>query len=112
MADDFRGLITGMIRLPHVEDKLFTEADGWWMNACLSWYHDTAEFYIVGYKEAADSLVECVNNRNGTADSLVFPTVFIYRQYLELRLKSLLEDGRRLLNKPHEAEAEHRLFAL
>ncbi|WP_404415091.1 hypothetical protein [Marinospirillum sp.] len=112
MADDFRDLITGKIRLPHVEDKLFTEADDWWMNACLDWYHDASELYIVGYKEAADSLVESVNNRNGTADSLVFPIVFLYRQYLELRLKSLLEDGRRLLDKPHEVGAEHRLSKL
>lgn len=112
MADDFRDLITCKIRLPYVEDKLFTEADDWWMNAYLDWYHDASELYIVGYKEAADTLVDSVNNRNGTVDSLVFPIVFLYRQYLELRLKSLLEDGRRLLDKPHEAKAEHRLSTL
>lgn len=100
------------MRLPSTDDKLFIGADDWWMNACLDWYHDPSELYIVGYKEAADSLVETIACRKGTADTLIFPIVFLYRQYIELRLKSLLQDGRRLLDCEHKEKSEHRLSEL
>ena len=41
--------------------------------------------YVDGYKDAADRLVE-----RHEADFLVYPTMYLYRQYLELQLKSLL----------------------
>jgi hypothetical protein len=88
--DDF---LNGKIRSPSLDDKLFVEAEDGWMNACLNWYHDPTELYIVGYKEAADSLVDSIANRKGSADSLIFPIVFLYRHYVEIRLKSLIHDG-------------------
>lgn len=48
--------------------------------------------------------MQSVANRNGTADSLIFPIVFLYRQYIELRLKSLLLEGSQLLDKIKEIE--------
>ena len=112
MSDDPNKSFLETIRLPESGDKLFAEGEDWWMNACLNWYHDPSELYIGGYKEAADALIKCVANREGSADSLIFPIVFLYRQYIELRLKSLLEDGRRLLDREHESKNEHRLSAL
>lgn len=45
----------------------------------------------IGYKEAADILVESlVGGRN---DALVLPILFCYRQYLELQLKALTQAG-------------------
>ncbi len=41
-----------------------------------------------GYKEGADILVEQLDAR-GRNDSLVYPILFGYRQYLELRIKAL-----------------------
>lgn len=111
MADSINvGL--GTVRLPSAEDRLFSEADDPWMNACLDWYHDPSELYVVGYKEAADALVETVSRREGSADSLSFPIVFLYRQYIELRLKSLLRDGTRLLGQQYTEKSEHRLSPL
>lgn len=51
-----------------------------------------SEFSIaaVGYKEAADILIEVLAQRRRD-DSLVLPIVFCYRQYIELRLKALTE---------------------
>jgi len=100
------------IRLPRKGDSLFVKSGDWWMNASLDWSHDPTELYIVGYKEAGDALVEAVANRRGTADSLVFPIVFLYRQYLELRLKSLLQDGRRLLDREKRDDIGHHLSKL
>lgn len=82
------------------------------MNACLDWYHDPTELYIVEYKEAGDSLVNSVTDRSGTADSLIFPIVYLYRYYIELRLKSLLHDGNRLLDIEHKQKPSHQLSKL
>ena len=46
--------------------------------------------YIEGYKNAADYLVEHAV-KEWPADMLVYPIVFLYRQYLELQLKDLLQ---------------------
>lgn len=112
MSDRVDDLLNRKIRGLQVDDQLFVEAKDWWMNACLDWYHDPTELYIVGYKEAGDSLVNSVADRRGTADSLIFPLVFLYRHYIELRLKSLLHDGHRLLDKEYKQKSEHQLSKL
>ncbi|MFN3188772.1 MAG: hypothetical protein ACK42D_04510 [Candidatus Paceibacteria bacterium] len=113
MSDvDIDDLLSSKIRQLKADDQLFVEAEDWQMNACLNWYHDPTELYIVGYKEAGDALVQSVANRNGTADSLIFPIVFLYRQYIELRLKSLLLEGSRLLDIAYEQKRGHQLSKL
>ena len=112
MSDSIDDLLGGRMRELKGDDQLFIEAEDWWMNACLDWYHDPKELYIVGYKEAGDSLVNSVAARSGSADSLIFPIVFLYRHYIELRLKSLLHDGRRLLDIEHKQKSEHQLSKL
>lgn len=72
------------------------EDDYWHSNACLSWYDDHFELYVTGYKASADALVEKVLCRKGSADNLVFPIVFLYRHYLELRLKSFIALGKKM----------------
>ncbi|EWH01485.1 hypothetical protein [Halomonas sp. BC04] len=112
MSDSIDDLLGGRMRKLKGDDQLFIEAEDWWMNACLDWYHDPTELYIVGYKEAGDSLVNSVADRSGSADSLIFPIVFLYRHYIELRLKSLLHDGNRLLDIEHKQKSEHQLSKL
>jgi hypothetical protein len=77
---------------PRAGDELFMSADDPWTNASIGPRGNTS--YIIGYKEAADVLVGRVEERWIDADSLVFPIVFCYRQYLELLLKDLLSDAR------------------
>jgi hypothetical protein len=43
----------------------------------------------VGFKTASDILVQCLG-QHGRSDALVYPILFGYRQYLELRIKSLV----------------------
>lgn len=55
--------------------------------------HGLREFgYISGYKEGADKLADLCRHD----ETLIFPAVFLYRQYLELLLKNLNSQ----LNKP------------
>lgn len=82
--------------LPSSEDCLFTSQEDWWNNACVNWCHDGWGLYASGYKDAADVLVQHVEQRNSGQDSLVYPVLFLYRQYLELQIKDLIRQGRRL----------------
>ena len=111
MSKEIDDLLNVKIRSLSLDDKLFIAAEDWRMNACLNSY-DRTEFYIAGYKDAADLLVESVAKREGAADSLIFPIVFLYRHYLELRLKSLLDDGSRLLNLDYKQKSVHEFSKL
>ena len=77
---------------------IFTSDVDWRFNACLNWTNDTLELYVIGYKEAADKLVENIMDTPRYQDTLVFPICFLYRQYIELRLKELIKSGRCLLD--------------
>ena len=65
-----------------------------------------------GYKEAGDRLVQSLLENDRYLDLVIFPTVFLYRQYLELRLKQLLIESSRLLEKSFVLPKRHRLDAL
>ena len=93
-------------------DQLFISGRDWWHNACLNYLPDDWELYTIGYKQAADVLVEYIKARQRHQDSLVFPIVFLYRQYLELRLKQLIKDGNHLLDRADDFEDTHNLEKL
>jgi len=58
-------------------EPLFTSAIDFQNNACLNWSHDALELYILGYKEAADNLVNAVIETARHQDSLVYPICFL-----------------------------------
>jgi hypothetical protein len=78
------------ISLPKPEDKLFTSQDDWWNNACIDWASDKWYIYSDGYKEAGDMIVNGILEGKRSQDVLVYPVIFLYRQYLELAMKGLL----------------------
>jgi hypothetical protein len=82
--------------LPSEEDKLFDTGEDWWHNACLNYMHDGWPAYVIGYKNAADILVDYIKEKRRSQDTLVFPILFLYRQYLELFIKNLIQKGRHL----------------
>lgn len=79
--------------LPSAQDHLFTSKEDPWNNACLNWCHDGWGLYTSGYKDAADLLAKRVEERNAGQDSLVYPILFLYRQYLELQIKDLIRQA-------------------
>ncbi len=56
--------------------------------------------YAEGYKLGADLLAKHVVDEEWDQDFLVYPAVFLYRHYLELRLKEILVRGRWLAGLP------------
>lgn len=83
---------------PQKGDKLFVAGTDWYHNACLNFVSDSFTLYIKGYKEAADKLVTFVMEDRSHLDFIVFPIIFLYRQFLELNLKYLAREGNRLLD--------------
>ena len=69
-------------------DKIFSQNNDFNYMALYGWQNDeeTVEYgYLKGYKEAGDNLVEIAHF--GKQDTLIFPIMFLYRQYIEISLK-------------------------
>lgn len=68
------------------------------------------DIFATAYKTAADTLVGCVLEQGADADTLVYPIVFLYRHYLELRLKEILREGSLLLDEDRDFKEVHPLL--
>lgn len=97
---------------PRKGDHLFVEREDWYSNAVLNGQRDNLSLYAVGYKRAGEMLVEAVVKSRKDYDLLVFPIVFVYRQYLELRLKQLIRDSKRLLDDISGFPTTHKIAEL
>lgn len=75
------------------------------------WMEGKWDLYADGYKAAADMLVDQLQGVP-PEDRLICPLVFIYRHFVELRLKSLVIGLSRLKNKPLEVFHTHNILVL
>ena len=71
-----------------------------------SWEH-----YIDGFRTAADSLAASTEGER-RASNLVYPTMFLYRHYLELRIKQLILGFQELMELQADLPNHHRLLML
>jgi hypothetical protein len=92
--------------------KTFSAREDWWHNACLNFSHDARYLYADGYKRAAELVCEHACTDRGELDVLVYPVVFLYRHYIELTLKMLLEDASELTDAPQKPKPSHKLPGL
>lgn len=88
---------------------LFTGAGYWQEKARIHAFSDRPEAYAQGYRLAADTLVQHVMVTARHQDTLLFPIAFLYRHYLELRLKGIISDGRQLLDNGIGYPTHHRI---
>jgi hypothetical protein len=96
---------------PLFTSKSFPDPD-WYLNAVLHISPDKWDAYAEGYKKAADIIVQYIINNNRDQDYLIFPVVFLYRHYLELRLKELIVVSSRLLDHDVSVPTHHDLVSL
>lgn len=96
---------------PQKGDVLVTDAndDGF---LAQTMYRDGWEPYVFAYRKAAELLVEQVHQEKLWGNFLIFPIAFVYRHYLELRLKTLIQDCCELEGIPASTGNEHRLLPL
>lgn len=84
----------------------------WWNNACLRVGYDEFYRYADGYKRAADILAGHVDENNCDQDFVAFPILFLYRHYIELKLKETIQKGRQLLNEKGTYPTHHEIDKL
>jgi hypothetical protein len=98
------------------EDKLSQYRDVLdWYAAALNFASDNWDLYAVGYKRAADLLIDQLRKNNSVLqqiDTLVYPIMFLYRHYLELRLKQLYLNYSQYFDKSHRLPVTHKLETL
>lgn len=98
--------------MPTETGDLFTTGADWQSRACLNFVEDQWDLYAIGFKNAADVLVDRLKENNVHLDSLVYPICFLFRQYLELRLKEILKEGWKLLERDEKVPATHNIVLL
>lgn len=99
----------GLITLPWPDDSTAVFRAGepsrnlaWIPQSAAQWH-----CYADGYREAADRLYQ--SWRESSNDLLIFPLVFVFRHYTELRLKELLQSAAELLDLPPNWRCKHRI---
>lgn len=89
----FEDILDSEFRWPTQGDKPFVVSDDPFDNANIADDRFTRLVLMMdGYKEAADLMVEKSAAHPSTRDTLVFPIIFNYRQFLELSLKYQLAE--------------------
>lgn len=82
------------LKWPSKGEKLFdTESNSYYSFSHVGWGDVDTQFfgYIKGYKESADHLVDVALASKSIAilDTYVYPIIFLYRQFVELSIKSI-----------------------
>ena len=100
---------------PEPGDNVFSSTPGGRReNLCLGFYplpEDWERLYVDGFKQAADCVVCARRAAPGPpyGDELLFPVAFLYRHYIELKLKQLLWYGQQLRLVPPGKIKGHKL---
>lgn len=109
MSEDFQ---PHKIKLPEKGDILFKAAEDWWNNACVNYMHDDLDIYTRGFKRSADIIVQHAIDSQAGLDLIVYPAVYLYRHYIELRLKGIVRDGANFLGLDISTKKNHDLKEL
>lgn len=102
MKDDSNDLeLAEVLRWPAPGDRLFVDSD-WRLSAHIATFEGERRYRMAkGFKSAGDELVRHAEQSASERPNLVFPIVFCYRHYVELALKSIVEDhGARICIQP------------
>lgn len=100
------------IAMPTGQDGLFKLTGDAYLNACIGWRGPDWNLYAAGYKTAADMLADHVIQKAVRQDTLVYPILFLYRQYIELSIKEIIRSGLLLLEREGKVPQHHDLGQL
>lgn len=94
---------------PQRGDQLFQAGEDWQSNACFNFSREQWNLYCIGFLRGAESLAEKVVGEAREVDVLVIPIIYMYRHYIELRLKDIIRLGQYLVNQTQQIPAHHDL---
>jgi hypothetical protein len=93
------------------QSSLFHGAGGERLQAGVDYPRDTHELMTEGYLRGARRIIDSLSGDGREADFLVYPVVYLYRHWFELRLKDIIQGGRILLQEgsgyPHNHGLHH-----
>ena len=98
--------------IPELPAVIFGSAQHWPTNAHLNQSAEDWDVYADGYRKAAELIAASVAEDPIHVDYCVYPLVFLYRHYLELRLKQILRRGGYLLDEEPVFPKNHDLIDL
>jgi len=101
---------------PQKGDQLFNPGEDWWLSAYIQPWNKDFHAYATGYKQAADIVSDAAigdaHGHKSTRDYVIYPVVFLYRHYIELRLKEIILLGTRLYDRKEGLPKHHRIDEL
>jgi len=97
---------------PKSGETVFRSDDDPQTDAWLNWARTGWDAYASGYLAAANLLVEALLEKEQRSDTLIYPVAFLYRRYLELRLKEIIVQGAELLAQQSDLKPVHKLDVL
>lgn len=100
------------VSLPDKNDRLFQPEENFFKGAWISNPHDKFVMYSEGYKKAAEVLYSFCKGNSFFNNTVVYPIVFLYRHFLELRLKELIVMGYSYLDMVKDFPNNHNLLNL
>ncbi len=72
--------------------------------SCIASVYPDNDIRALGFKEAADILVNIAVKEPSYADYLVYSVGYLYRMYIELRLKTIIKSAKRVSRTGHNLE--------
>lgn len=75
---------------PEKDNQIFRIGDDPLLNACIQTFSSDITGYLMGYKHAAGLLFRMTYLTHSHVDSILYPMAFLYRHYVELKLKFLI----------------------
>ena len=99
---------------PKKELRVFNTDFDRWNQASLDYYRaeEKLSIYAEGYKEAGDIVTRWINDNRILRDALVYPIVFLYRQYIELVLKDIIGSVNKKETGEYEFPKHHKIMDL
>jgi hypothetical protein len=101
-----------MSNWPKVGDSLFAAGPSWETDALIENSFDWFISYAMSYKAAADAVVDSVDAKLVSADAVSYAVFFLYRHYVEVMLKGLINVGRMLEKRASSFPYSHGILGL
>ncbi len=100
------------MELPRQDEKLFRAGTDRQFNACINCYDRSLASVASSYMEGAQALARATVEGDALLDLAILPIVYLYRQYLELVIKDIIDTARRLEGEGEAYPKHHNLRKL
>lgn len=94
---------------PNQDEQLFRSDTDWKLNACIGCCGHSLVSVASSYKEGAEVLARLTARGEALLDLAILPIVYLYRQYVELTIKDIIDSARRIEGDGERYPKHHNL---